>query len=149
MNYASTEAVTRALCAVATEHRQVVTSEEHVIGADQVSRRTGDPMLTATDPDGSLPDEAWLEFGPQPSVSATVYPDGDVKLTVDGVEFSQVPWEDAPAFLQSVYEGLAWVEGRVFPPRRSLVVPVPGDRTYREKIFTRLPLTPWLWNRAR
>ncbi len=51
--------------------------------------------------------------------------------------------DDVPAFLRSVYDGLAFVTTRRFPPSRHLVVSLPGDRTYKAYI-PMLGLSPWL-----
>ncbi|CAM5550119.1 hypothetical protein SALBM217S_00745 [Streptomyces griseoloalbus] len=53
-----------------------------------------------------------------------------------------------PAFLRSLFDGLAYVKARRFPPGYFLVVPLPGDRTHKEFI-PMIVLTPWLSARVR
>ncbi|MFG2223245.1 hypothetical protein [Streptomyces sp. NPDC048644] len=113
------------------------------IGADQTSRRTAAGAFTVLDPDGSLPHEAYVELGGSPAVSVQLFPEDDAKITVDEVEFPDVPRASVPAFLRSVYGGTAWVKARFFPPGQWLIVPLPGDETYKELIL-RGALTPWL-----
>lgn len=145
----STESVVGAVCAVAREYghgeRLRVT---HDIGADQVSRRTQAPFGSATDPGGSLPHEGFVEIASTPAVEVTVYPDGDAAIDVDGVEFRDVPREQAPAFLRAVYDGSAYVHRKVFPPQLWLVVPLPDGTAHRELVLP-LVTTPWLRGRAR
>lgn len=139
---ASTEAASTAIRAIAREyHRSVSVTDD--IGADQTSRRITAGALGTTDPDGSLPHEAYLELGGSPAVTVQLFPEDDATIFVDGVEFPDVPRDAVPAFLRSVYSGLAFVEGNTLPPAMWLVVPLPGDETYKElMVFT--TLTPWL-----
>ncbi|MFE9795571.1 hypothetical protein ACFYRL_27995 [Streptomyces goshikiensis] len=143
----TTESVVVAIRAVAAEYRRAVDVTDD-IGADQTSRRTSAALFTAVDPDGSLPHEAFVELGGSPAVSVRVFPEDDAKITVDGVEFHDVPRDAVPAFLTALYGGLAFVKGRFFPPGHWLVVPLPGDETYKELIAGSM-LTPWLSGRVR
>lgn len=143
----TTEAAVGALHAIAAEHGRRI-EVTHDIGADRTSRRGAAGFGVTTDPDGSLPHEAYAEFGGVPRVSVRLHPDDDALITVEGVEFHDVPRDDVPAFLHSVLGGLAHVRARRFPPSASLVVPLPGDRTYREQLAAYL-LTPWLSSRMR
>ncbi|MGY5046310.1 hypothetical protein ACWDE0_11735 [Streptomyces sp. 900105755] len=118
------------------------------IGADQTSRRTSAELFTVCDPDGSLPHEAFVELAGTPSVSVRLFPEDDARIIVDGVEFHDVPRDSVPGFLRSVYAGLARTKGRLFPPGRWLIVPLPGDETYKELIAD-ANLTPWLARSAR
>ncbi|WP_156727870.1 hypothetical protein [Streptomyces apocyni] len=143
----STEAVVRAIREIADGYdRECLVT--HDIGADQTSRRTTAGIGATTDPDGSLPHEAYLELSGSPAVEVRVFPEEDVTISVDAVEFQDVPRDDVPSFLHAVYGGLAHVKGRFFPPGWRLVVPLPGDRTYKEHI-PGLYLTPWLSGRVR
>ncbi|WP_241833300.1 hypothetical protein [Streptomyces caatingaensis] len=137
-----TEEVLTAVRDVAARHGRTLTTVEHDIGADRVSRRTGAPLLAVTDPDGSLPHEVYAEIAGPPAVELTVHPEGDTRIVVEGVEFADVPHEHAAAFLDAVYAGRARLRTRLFPPATTLVVPVPGDVTYREPVG--LPVSPWL-----
>ncbi|MFJ7154302.1 hypothetical protein ACIQUQ_05135 [Streptomyces sp. NPDC101118] len=138
----TTEAAVAAIRAIAEEFRRGITVSED-IGADQTSRRTSAGVFTVVDPDGSLPHEAFVELAGAPAVGVRLFPEDDAKITVDGVEFHDVPRDAVPAFLRSVYTGLAHTKARLFPPGHWLVVPVPGDETYRELIAP-TTLTPWL-----
>lgn len=143
----TTEAAVTALRAIAAEYGHAI-EVTHDIGADQTSRRSAAGFGVTLDPDGSLPHEAYAEFGGVPRVSVRLYPDDDALITVDGVECHDVPRDDVPAFLRSVFGGLAHVRSRRFPPAAWLVVPLPGDRTYKEHLTVGL-LTPWLNGRIR
>ncbi|MBT2468125.1 hypothetical protein J7E97_09585 [Streptomyces sp. ISL-66] len=143
----TTEAAVSAVRALADEYRLTMTVTED-IGADQTSRRTSAGAFVTVDPDGSLPHEAFVELAGAPEVSVRIFPEDDAKITVDGVEFQDVPKDSVPAFLRSVYGGLAFTKGRFFPPGQWLVVPVPGDETYQELIAS-VTLTPWLARSAR
>lgn len=90
----STEAAVTALRALAAEYA-------HEIEVGQTSRRTAAGIGVTTDPDGSLPHEAFAELGEVPRVTVRLFPHDDV-----------------PAFLRSVYDGLAFVTARRFPPGR-------------------------------
>lgn len=143
----STEAALAALREIAREYgREMEVS--HDIGADQTSRRSSAGIGVTTDPDGSLPHEAFVEFGGPPRLSVRLYPDDDALITVEGVECADVQRDDVPAFLRSVLGGLAHVRGRRFPPGCHLIVPLPGDRTHKEYI-PMVVLTPWLSSRFR
>lgn len=143
----TTESAVAAIRAVAAEYRLAMTVT-HDIGADQTSRRTSAALFTVVDPDGSLPHEAFVELGGSPAVSVRLFPEDDATITVDGVEFHDVPRDSVPAFLRSVFGGLAFVKGRFFPAGYWLTVPLPGDETYRESVEG-LSLTPWLSGRVR
>lgn len=121
---------------------------EHDIGADRTSRRTTAGVGTTTDPDGSLPHEAYVEFGGSPRISVRLFPEDDALITVEGVEFHDIPRDEAPAFVRSCHSGLAHVRAKRFPPGYRLVVPLPGDRTYKE-LVPLIQLTPWLSGRVR
>lgn len=142
----TTESVVAAIRAIADEHRLEVEVTDD-IGADRTSRRTSSGAFAIVDPDGSLPHEAYVELGGSPAVSVRVYPEDDARVTVDGVEFDDVPRDAVPAFLRSVYGGLAHVKGRFFPPGWWLVVPLPGDETYKELVL--VGLSPWMSSRVR
>ncbi|MHC0433030.1 hypothetical protein ACX6XY_23070 [Streptomyces sp. O3] len=143
----STEAAVRAVREIADQYGRACHAT-HDIGADQTSRRTAAGFTATTDPDGSLPHEAHLELDGSPAVEVRIFPEGDAKITVENVEFHDLPLDDVPPFLHSVYGGLAYVKGRFFPPGWRLVVPLPGDRTYREMTH-RVGLTPWLSSKVR
>ncbi|MFJ9123615.1 hypothetical protein ACIRJS_06000 [Streptomyces sp. NPDC102340] len=139
---ASTEAAVVAVREVAREY-QLEVSVTDDIGADQTSRRTSAGVFTVLDPDGTLPHEAHIDLGGSPAVSVRIFPDGDAKITVENVDFDDIPRDTVPAFLRSVYGGLAHVKRRVFPPALWLIVPLPGDDTYKELILPSA-LSPWL-----
>ncbi|MFJ6579031.1 hypothetical protein ACIQMY_24045 [Streptomyces sp. NPDC091368] len=141
----TTEAAVTAIREIAGEFHLEMTVDDS-IGADQTSRRTSSGAFAVLDPDGSLPHEAYVELGGSPSVTVQVYPEDDARITVDGIEFADVPRDAVPAFLRSVHGGLAHVKSRFFPPGWWLVVPLPGDVTYKE-LVTGASLTPWM-NRA-
>jgi hypothetical protein len=143
----STEAAVTALRAIATEYAREI-DVTHDIGADQTSRRSSVGFGVTTDPDGSLPHEAFVEFGGLPRVSVLLYPEDDARITVEGIECPDIPRDDVPAFLRSVFGGLAYVKARRFPPGYRLVVPLPGDRTYKEYIPMIGP-SPWLSSQVR
>ncbi|MBB5934192.1 hypothetical protein [Streptomyces zagrosensis] len=139
----STESAVAVVRATAERHgRRIVV--EHSIGADQSGRRSSAGAFTVADPDGSLPHEAFIEIDGSPAVEIQTFSEGDANITVDGVEFVGVPRERLPAFLDAVYGGSAWVRARTFPPSQTLIVPLPGDVTYKELIFGMWSLTPWL-----
>lgn len=143
----STEAAVTALREIAAEYAREI-EVSHDIGADQTSRRTAAGIGVTTDPDGSLPHEAYVEFGGSPQVSVRLYPEDDALITVEGVECPDIPRDDVPAFLRSVFGGLAYVTARRFPPGYRLVVPLPGDRVHKE--WTEMiSLPPWLSSRVR
>ncbi|MEV5946073.1 hypothetical protein AB0471_01150 [Streptomyces sp. NPDC052002] len=58
-----------------------------------------------------------------------------------------MPRDLAPAFPRSLYGGPAHPKGRFFLPGWWLVVPVPGDRAYKELVLG--ALTPWMSARVR
>ncbi|MFI1713545.1 hypothetical protein [Streptomyces litmocidini] len=143
----TTEAVVTAIREIAREfHLEMTVTDD--IGADQTSRRTSSGVFAVLDPDGSLPHEAYVELGGSPSISVRVFPEDDATITVDGIEFADVPRDAVPAFLRSVRGGLAHVKGRFFPPGWWLIVPLPGDETYKE-LITGSTLTPWMSSRVR
>ncbi|MFC8654384.1 hypothetical protein ACFUCT_04130 [Streptomyces parvus] len=143
----TTESAVSAISAVA-EERGLAFSVVDDIGADRTSRRSSAALFTALDPDGSLPHEAFVELEGPPKVSVRIFPEDDAKVTVDGVDFHDVPRDSVPAFLEAVYGGLAHVKGRFFPPGQWLVVTLPGDESYKEMI-TDTVLSPWLVGRIR
>ncbi len=138
----TTEAAVTAVREIADRFALTMTVTED-IGADRTSRRTAAPLFTAADADGSLPHEAFVELAGTPTVSVRLFPEDDARITVDGVEFHDIPRDHVPAFLRSVYGGLAGVKGRFFPPGHWLVVSLPGDESYRE-LIPGTSLTPWL-----
>ncbi|MFE2041753.1 hypothetical protein ACFXAZ_12620 [Streptomyces sp. NPDC059477] len=143
----TTEAAVTALRAIAAEYAREI-QVSHDIGADQTSRRSASGVGVTTDPDGSLPHEAYAEFGGSPVVDVRLFPDDDALIKVEGVEFHDIPRDEVPGFLRSVFGGLAYVKGRFFPPGYFLIVPLPGDRTYKQAV-TMISLTPWLSGRVR
>ncbi|MFF4212116.1 hypothetical protein ACFYZE_22715 [Streptomyces sp. NPDC001796] len=138
----TTESAVTAIREIAREYGLAMTVT-HDIGADQTSRRASAGAFAVLDPDGSLPHEAFVELGGSPAVTVRLFPDDDAQITVEGVDFEDLPRDVVPAFLRSVYGGLAYVTGRLFPPGQWLTVPLPGDETYKELIL-RASLTPWL-----
>ncbi|MFK0101490.1 hypothetical protein [Streptomyces sp. NPDC091040] len=138
----TTEAAVTAVREVAEAYNLEVTVTDD-IGADQTSRRASAGAFAVVDADGALPHEAFIELGGVPAVTVQVFPEDDARITVDGVVFEDVPRDSVPAFLRSVYGGMAYVKGRFFPPGRWLVVPLPGDETYKE-LVPRAMLSPWL-----
>ncbi|GGX82280.1 hypothetical protein [Streptomyces minutiscleroticus] len=143
----TTEAAVRALRDLAAEYaREIEVTED--IGADQTSRRSAAGVGVVTDADGSLPHEAYVELGGSPALAVRLYPEDDALITVEGVDFHDVPRDDVPAFVRSLYDGLAHVTARRFPPGYRLVVPLPGDRTYKEYLPF-IGLGPWLSSRVR
>ncbi|MFJ8805255.1 hypothetical protein [Streptomyces sp. NPDC102490] len=143
----TTQSAVTALRAVAEEYALEIEVTDD-IGADQTSRGTAAGVGVTTDADGSLPHEAFVEFGGVPRVSVRLFHEGDALITVENVEFPDVERDDVPAFLRSVFGGLAYVHGRRFPPGYRLIVPLPGDRAHKEHVSILL-LTPWLSGRVR
>ncbi|MEU3405045.1 hypothetical protein ABZ766_14045 [Streptomyces sp. NPDC006670] len=143
----TTESAVRAIREIAQDHRLKMTVTDD-IGADQTSRRTTAGIGTTLDPDGSLPHEAFVDLEGTPTVSVRLFPENDANVTVDHVEFLDVPRDSVPAFLRSVYGGLAYTKSRFFPPGLWLVVPLPGDTTYKELVTLTNP-SPWLLRIAR
>ncbi|ANP56142.1 hypothetical protein [Streptomyces griseochromogenes] len=143
----TTEAAVTALRALAAEYAREI-EVTHDIGADRTTRRSAAGIGVTTDPDGSLPHEAYIEFGGLPRVSVRLYPEDDALITVEDIECPDIPRDDVPAFLRSVFAGLAHVRARRFPPGYRLVVPLPGDRAHVEYIPGVL-LTPWLSGHVR
>ncbi len=126
----TTEAAVTALRTLADQYGRAI-EVTHDIGADQTSRRTAAGVGVTTDPDGSLPHEAYVEFGGLPRVRVRLYPDDDALIDVEGVECPDVLRDDVPAFLRSLFDGLAHVKARRFPPGHFLVVPLPGTARTR------------------
>ncbi|PPS84208.1 hypothetical protein [Streptomyces sp. MH60] len=143
----SAQSAVTALRAVAEEYALEIEVTDD-IGADQTSRGMAAGVGVTTDADGSLPHEAFVEFGGVPRVSVRLFHEGDALVTVENVEFPDVERDDVPAFLRSVFGGLAYVHGRRFPPGYRLIVPLPGDRAHKEHV-SMLLLTPWLSSRVR
>lgn len=145
--FPTTESAVTALRTLAAEYgREIEVS--HDIGADHTSRRSAAGVGSTMDPDGSLPHEAYVDLGGSPRVSVRLFPEDDALITVEGVECPDVPRDDVPAFLRSLYDDLAHVKARRFPPGYFLIVPLPGDRTHRE-FMPMITLTPWLSSRVR
>ncbi|THA66127.1 hypothetical protein E6P78_17410 [Streptomyces sp. A0958] len=138
----STEAAVTAVREVARAYNLEMTVTDD-IGTDRTSRRTSAGAFAVVDADGSLPHEAFIELGGAPAVTVQVFPEDDARITVDGVAIDDVPRDSVPAFLRSVYGGLAYVKGRLFTRGYWLVVPLPGDETYKE-LVPRAILSPWL-----
>jgi hypothetical protein len=143
----STEAAVAALRTLADEYAREI-EVTHDIGADQTSRRSAAGVGVTTDPDGSLPHEAYVEFGGVPRVSVRLHPEDDALIEVEGVQCPDIRRDDVPAFLRSVFGDLAHVRARRFPPGYFLIVPLPGDRTHREYMPV-ITLSPWLSGRVR
>ncbi|MFJ9815999.1 hypothetical protein ACIRU3_12110 [Streptomyces sp. NPDC101151] len=143
----TTEAAVTALRALAAEYAREI-EVTHDIGADRTSRRSAAGVGVTTDPDGSLPHEAYVEFGGLPRVGVRLYPENDAQITVEGVQCDDIARDDVPAFLRSVFGGLAHVRARRFPPGYRLVVPLPGDRAHKEYVPAVL-LSPWLSRHVR
>ncbi|GAB1328747.1 hypothetical protein [Streptomyces sp. NPDC093260] len=143
----TTESAVTACRALAAEYLREI-EVTHDIGADQTSRRSAAGVGVTTDPDGTLPHEAYVEFGGLPRVTVRLYPEDDALISVEGVEFPDLPRDEVPAFLRSVFTGQAFVTARRFPPGYRLVVPLPGDRTYKERV-PMIGLTPWLSGKVR
>lgn len=143
----TTEAVVTAIRDVAGEHGLELSVTDD-IGADQTSRHTSAESFTVLDPDDSMPHEAYVELGGVPSVTVQVYQEDDVKITVESVEFEDVPRDSVPAFLRTVYGGHAYTRGQTVPPGHWLIVPVSAKETYKEMVLN-LALTPWLVRNAR
>ncbi|MFD5003058.1 hypothetical protein CJI59_08685 [Streptomyces sp. Alain-F2R5] len=143
----TTQAAVTALRAIAEEYALEIEVTDD-IGADQTSRRSAAGVGVVVDTDGSIPHEAFVEFGGVPRVSVRLFHEGDALIDVEGVECHDIPRDDVPAFLRSVFGGLAYVKGRRFPPAYRLIVPLPGDRTHKEFVPMIL-LTPWLSSRVR
>ncbi|MET9671614.1 hypothetical protein ABZY68_00775 [Streptomyces sp. NPDC006482] len=143
----TTESAVTAIREIAQEfHLEMTVTDD--IGADRTSRRTSAGAFAVLDPDGSLPHEAYVELGGSPVLTVQLFPEDDAKIIVDGVEFADVPRDAVPAFLRSVLGGLAHVKGRFFPPGWWLVVPLPGDTTYKE-LIPNSTLAPWLNGKVR
>ncbi|MET8468682.1 hypothetical protein ABZY90_12110 [Streptomyces sp. NPDC006422] len=144
---ATTEAAVAAVREIAAEHHLEVTVTDD-IGADQTSRRTAAGAFTVLDPDGSLPHEAHIDLGGTPSVSVRIFPEDDARITVENVDFHDIPRDAVPAFLRSVYGGLAHVRRKRFPPALWLIVPLPADTTHKE-LIPPMSLSPWLARNVR
>ncbi|KOY55062.1 hypothetical protein [Streptomyces sp. XY332] len=138
----TTESAIRAIREIAQDYRLEMTVTDD-IGADRTSRRTTADIGTTLDPDGSLPHEAFVDLEGTPTVSVRLFPENDANITVDHVEFLDVPRDSVPAFLRSVYGGLAYTKSRFFPPGLWLIVPLPGDTTHKELVTLTNP-SPWL-----
>ncbi|MCC5032318.1 hypothetical protein DMH02_003380 [Streptomyces sp. WAC 00631] len=139
----STEAAVIAIREIAREFELTVRVTDD-IGADRSARRTAAGAFAVTDEDGSLPHEAHAELSGSPAVEVELYSEGDAKVTVEGVEFHDLPRDVVPDFLRSVYGGAAHVKGRFFPPGYWLVVPLPGGRALKELVLSGPVLSPWL-----
>ncbi|MFG3247925.1 hypothetical protein [Streptomyces sp. NPDC048187] len=142
----TTQSAITALRAIAEEYALEIEVTDD-IGADRTSRRSAAGVGVTTDADGSLPHEAFVEFGGVPRVSVRLFPEDDALITVENVECPDIPRDEVPAFLRSVFGGRAFVKGRRFPPGYHLIVPLPGDRTHREYV-PMIFLSPWLSSRV-
>ncbi|MEV0916132.1 hypothetical protein AB0I93_18005 [Streptomyces sp. NPDC049967] len=138
----TTEAAVAAVREVARAYGLEMTVTDD-IGADRTSRRASAGAFAVLDAGGALPHEAFIELGGTPVVTVQVFPEDDAKITVEGVEFNDIPRDSVPAFLRSVYGGTAHVKAKRFPAGRWLVVALPGDETYKE-LIARTMLSPWL-----
>ncbi|MFJ4712849.1 hypothetical protein [Streptomyces sp. NPDC088785] len=143
----TTETAVDALREIAREFNLEI-EVTHDIGADQTSRRSHAGLGVTTDPDGSLPHEAYVELGGTPRIDVRLFPEDDALIKVEGVEFHDIPREEVPAFLRACYTDRAHVRGRRFPPGYRLVVSLPGDRTYKEHLPS-IGLTRWMSARVR
>ncbi|MGI5469862.1 hypothetical protein [Streptomyces sp. CA-132043] len=144
----STEAVVDAVRVAARAYGRDI-EVTHDIGADRSGRRLSAGAFVVADPDGSLPHEAYVELtGGRPRITIEVFSEDDATVTVEGIPFQDLPRDSVPAFLHAVLGDLAHVKGRFFPPGWWLVVPLPGDETYKE-LITGVDLTPWLSSRVR
>ncbi|MER6094660.1 hypothetical protein ABT154_02075 [Streptomyces sp. NPDC001728] len=143
----TTEAAVVAIREIAREFGLEMTVTDD-IGADQTSRRTSSGAFAVLDADGSLPHEAYVELGGSPSVTVQIFPEDDARIVVEGIAFEDVPRDAVPAFVRSLHSGLAHVKGRFFPPGWWLIVPLPGDETYR-KLVPGVSLTPWMSRQTR
>lgn len=146
-HFPSTESAVTALRMLAEEYAREI-EVSHDIGADQTSRRSAAGVGVTLDPDGSLPHEVHVEFGGLPRLSVRLYPEDDALITVEGVECPDIARDDVPAFLRSLFKGLAYVRARRFPPGYFLIVPLPSDRTHKEYV-PMINLNPWLSSRVR
>jgi hypothetical protein len=108
----TTEAAVTALRALAAAYGLAI-EVTHDIGADQTSRRSAAGVGVTTDPDGTLPHEAYVELGGRPRVDVRLFPDDDALITVDGVECPDIARDDVPAFLRALGEN------RLITPLRS------------------------------
>ncbi|KQX49642.1 MULTISPECIES: hypothetical protein [unclassified Streptomyces] len=143
----TTEAAVVAIREIAQEFNLEMTVTDD-IGADRTSRRISSGAFAVLDADGSLPHEAYVELGGSPSVTVQIFPEDDARIIVEGVTFEDVPRDAVPAFVRSLHSGLAHVQGRFFPPGWRLVVPLPGDETYKE-LVPGVSLTPWMSRHTR
>ncbi|WP_406420957.1 hypothetical protein [Streptomyces sp. NBC_00842] len=85
------------------------------IGADQVSRRTSAGAFVITDADGSLPHRVFVELI-GPGHQGPVFPDDDAKITIEDVEFPDIPRAPVPDLLRSVHVGMTHVKARSSRP---------------------------------
>jgi hypothetical protein len=141
-HHPSTEATAAAVREVAAHHGRTVTVEQPVADA-----AGGPSSVSGPGPvDGT--EETLLRLGGSPVVEVRCGGHAGVHVTVDGITFHDLPRVRVPVFLGAVFSGTAFVKSRVFPPGQWLVVPLPGDEAYNERID--LPeLTPWLTHVAR
>ncbi|MBV6701064.1 hypothetical protein [Kitasatospora aureofaciens] len=135
----TTQSAVLAIEAVAARHGREVRAE-HDIGRDRTFAGLVD--------DGrggefdAIPHEALLEFGGRPATTVRLFTHDEVVVTVEGIAFD-VQRDSVPAFLNSVWSGLVHVKARTFPPSTTMIVTVPGEPTYRERVGVR-DLTPWI-----
>ena len=109
-HFPTTESAVTALRALASEYGRAI-EVTHDIGADQTSRRSAVGVGVTTDPDGSLPHEAYVELGGSPRVSVRLYPDDDALITVASIARTSTattcPPSSAPSTTASPMSGSA------------------------------------------
>ncbi|MFE2105561.1 hypothetical protein ACFXAF_06760 [Kitasatospora sp. NPDC059463] len=142
----STQSAVLAVEAMAARHGRSVRAS-HDIGADRTFAG-----LVGTDGGGrdafaAIPHEALVEISGVPEVTVRLFVHDEAVVTVDDIAFD-VPRDSVPAFLNSVWTGLVHLKQRVFPPSCTMIVTVPGERSYREAV-TLYTLTPWLAGKLR
>lgn len=120
----------RAIAAAYTREIEVT----HDIGADQTSRRSAVGVGVTNDPDGSLPHEAFIEFSGLPRIAVRLSPEDDALISVEGVEFPDLPRDDVPASIRAVFDDLAYVTARRFPPGYRMVVPLPTETAHTRSV---------------
>ncbi|MFF8772284.1 hypothetical protein [Kitasatospora sp. NPDC015120] len=142
----STQSAVFAVEAMAARHgRSVRTS--HDIGADRTFAGLVGTDGGDRDELAAIPHEALIEISGPPEVTVRLFVHDEAVVTVDAIAFD-VPRDSVPAFLNSVWTGLVHLRQRVFPPSCTMIVTVPGERSYREAV-TLYTLTPWLAGRIR
>ncbi|MFF7458278.1 hypothetical protein [Kitasatospora sp. NPDC008115] len=142
----STQAAVLAVEAMAARHGRPVRTG-HDIGRDQTFAGLVGADGGGTDELAAIPHEALIEIAGVPEVTVRLFVHDDAVVTVDLIAFD-VPRDSVPAFLNSVWTGLVHLKQRVFPPSCTMIVTVPGERSYREAV-TLYTLTPWLAGKLR